>query len=160
MLEATPLTVGIGCLLAFWIATWLFTENIALKKTVLDLRPGTFSRRKVICDTINASNITGVFTQNGDTWKRHRRLTSPAFSRPNVASVVPKIQTVARVLVDKWSKRSAGGTGEPLCSRCAAALRTAVVQPFFCLNTIVPIHTILLMYTVLFCISSISAIAS
>jgi cytochrome P450 len=90
----------------------------AFMQTALDLRPGTFSRRKAVCETINASNITGVFTQNGETWKRHRRLTSPAFSRPNVASVVPKINAVAKVLVDKWSKRSAGGTGEPLCDRC------------------------------------------
>jgi hypothetical protein len=50
-----------------------------VKQAVLEQRPGAFSRQQKMCNTINDSNLRGVFSQNGDVWKRHRRLTSPAF---------------------------------------------------------------------------------
>ena len=32
-------------------------------------------------------------------------------SRPNIKNAVPKINTVARVLIEKWAQRCAGGKG-------------------------------------------------
>jgi hypothetical protein len=48
-------------------------------QAVLDMRPGSFSRAKRVCDPVNRSGFRGVFTENGEEWKRHRRLTSSAF---------------------------------------------------------------------------------
>ena len=47
-------------------------------KAVLEQRPGAFSRQQKMCNTLNDSNLRGVFSQNGEVWKRHRRLVSPA----------------------------------------------------------------------------------
>eukprot|EP00953_Heterococcus_sp_UTEX-ZZ885_P014900 8405-Heterococcus_DN1.PRE.1 len=78
-------------------------------KAVLDMRPGTFERAMQICEPVIKSGFNGVFSMNGDTWKRHRRLTSSAFSRPNIKNAVPKINFVARILVGKWAQRTEGG---------------------------------------------------
>jgi cytochrome P450 len=48
-------------------------------QAVLDARPGTFDREKQLCDPFIQSGFDGVVAQNGETWKRHRRITSSAF---------------------------------------------------------------------------------
>eukprot|EP00953_Heterococcus_sp_UTEX-ZZ885_P020273 11348-Heterococcus_DN1.PRE.3 len=87
-----------------------FAANLMFcQSAVLDARPGTFDREKQLCDPFIQSGFDGVVAQNGETWKRHRRITSSAFSRPNIKNAVPKTNSVARVLVDKLAQCTEGG---------------------------------------------------
>jgi hypothetical protein len=78
-----------GCLLACsGVGTYLVVLCVCVcvcratphgVQAVLDMRPGTFDRPKQLCDPIIQSGFDGVLVQNGETWKRHRRMTSSAF---------------------------------------------------------------------------------
>eukprot|EP00953_Heterococcus_sp_UTEX-ZZ885_P002315 1766-Heterococcus_DN1.PRE.5 len=53
--------------------------NMGQISAVLDMRPGTFDRAKPLCRLFIQCGFGGVVAQNGETWKRYRRITSSAF---------------------------------------------------------------------------------
>eukprot|EP00953_Heterococcus_sp_UTEX-ZZ885_P002309 1765-Heterococcus_DN1.PRE.3 len=54
-------------------------DHYTVLQAVLDMRPGTFDRAKPLCRLFIQGGFGGVVAQNGETWKRHRRITSSAF---------------------------------------------------------------------------------
>eukprot|EP00953_Heterococcus_sp_UTEX-ZZ885_P006354 3881-Heterococcus_DN1.PRE.1 len=58
-------------------------------QAVLDARPGTNNRGSKLCSLFIQSGFDGVVAQNGETWKRHSRITSSAFRYAYAAATVP-----------------------------------------------------------------------
>lgn len=52
----------------------------------------------------NSIGANGLFSAEGDTWKKDRRIVAPSLNHKNVEKYVSKIQLVAGRLVQKWSK--------------------------------------------------------
>jgi cytochrome P450 len=55
----------------------------------------------------------GLFTAEGELWKRNRRLTQPAFHRERLAGLVSTMADAATGLVDRWADHPSLRTGEP-----------------------------------------------
>ncbi|KAF4709030.1 hypothetical protein FOZ62_012655, partial [Perkinsus olseni] len=77
-----------------------------LVRQVLDERPKTFIRpfnkHKII-------PLSGMFTTEGDAWKRNRRFGAPAFNEKNSAAMVPDMLKVSLKLVRQLKSLSQNG---------------------------------------------------
>ena len=67
-------------------------------------RPYVITRRKNLVSAFNSIGANGLFSAEGDTWKKDRRIVAPSLNHKNVEKHVSKIQLVAGRLVEKWSK--------------------------------------------------------
>ncbi|KAF4696959.1 hypothetical protein FOZ60_013310 [Perkinsus olseni] len=77
-----------------------------LIRQVLTERPNTYIRR---FNKINVLPFSGMFTTEGEKWKRNRRLGAPAFNDVNSAAMVPDIARVAKKLVRQLNSLSQDG---------------------------------------------------
>ena len=66
-------------------------------------RPYVITRRKNLVSAFNSIGADGLFSAEGDTWKKDRRIVAPSLNHKNVEKYVSKIQLVAGRLVEKWS---------------------------------------------------------
>ncbi|WFE41022.1 cytochrome P450 [Micromonospora sp. WMMD998] len=51
---------------------------------------------------------TGLLSGEGETWRRHRRLLQPVFTRRNVAGFTPQIVEATRRMLDSWDRHPDG----------------------------------------------------
>lgn len=58
--------------------------DVELAKLMFWERPDSFLRPDLIHDAFNEMEADGLFSMEGDVWKRHRRLTAPAFAKAAV----------------------------------------------------------------------------
>ena len=58
-------------------STTLVVSDYALIKSTLEQRPGSLSRSARVNGIVNESGFRGLFSAEGEVWKRFRRLTSP-----------------------------------------------------------------------------------
>lgn len=75
---------------------FVVSANPAINKEVLRLRPEKFRRFSKINEILEEMGIMGVFNAEGDTWKRHRKITAEALNakkvRENYAVIVDKVK--------------------------------------------------------------------
>jgi cytochrome P450 len=64
----------------------------------------------------------GLLTSEGDTWRRHRRLVQPMFSRREVPAFGPVIGAAARQLLARWDELPAGSHVDVTASMSGLAL--------------------------------------
>ena len=74
-------------------------------KQALIRRPSKFRRPGKLEDVLHEMKIDGVFTAEGDDWKRQRKLTAPAFTPMQVRNHYDSIATVCIRLQNQWKKR-------------------------------------------------------
>lgn len=65
-------------------------------------RPHEVVRRQNFSRALNSVGATGVFTAEGDVWKKERRLVGPALNRKNVREYVSIAKLVTNRLIRKW----------------------------------------------------------
>lgn len=74
---------------------------------IMKQRPGKFRRFAKISEVMEEMGIVGVFNAEGDTWKKHRKITSEALNVKNVTSYYPIVKEVTQRLLHKWRKLEA-----------------------------------------------------
>lgn len=75
-----------------------------LNKKILKSRPDKFRRLGKITEVAEEMGVLGVFNAEGDTWKKHRKLTSEALNLKNVKAFFPIIQQITDRLLNKLTR--------------------------------------------------------
>lgn len=73
---------------------------------ILKDRPEGFRRYRQFEEIAGEMGIDGVFTAEGATWKRQRRITAQALANKHLREFFPTIQDVTRRLARRWLERS------------------------------------------------------
>ena len=76
---------------------------------VLRHRPVGFARGKKLVDVINEIATPGLFTAEGERWRRQRKLVMRALTPEAIRHFFPTIRTVTGRLLAKWQAASAEG---------------------------------------------------
>ena len=79
----------------------------------LRARPWTFRRARPVQSVFREMGIAGVFSAEGETWERQRRLVMRAFDPAHLKRYFPSLVTVTERLRRRWEKAAAAG--EDLC---------------------------------------------
>lgn len=69
---------------------------------VLKNRPNGFRRFSKIKEVMEEMGIVGVFSSEGEQWKRHRKMTAEALSMRNVRAFFPTIEEMTQRLINRW----------------------------------------------------------
>lgn len=83
---------------------FIVSANPSINKEILRLRPYKFRRYGKIDEILQEMGVLGVFNAEGETWKKHRRITSEALNRKHIEDFFPTIASVTNRLITKWSK--------------------------------------------------------
>jgi cytochrome P450 len=78
-------------------------------QTVLRNRPKLYRRVGAIEPVFNEMEITGVFSAEGEDWKRQRRMTAPAFDAHHLRQFFPTLIKVTQRLKKRWEKAAESG---------------------------------------------------
>jgi cytochrome P450 len=76
---------------------------------ILRARPETFSRGAIQSAIFSEMNLDGVFSSEGDSWRRQRKLTAAALAQRNLRGLYSKIQTVTLRLLERWRRQADAG---------------------------------------------------
>jgi cytochrome P450 len=75
----------------------------------LRARPWTFRRARPVQSVFREMGIAGVFSAEGETWERQRRLVMRAFDPAHLKRYFPSLVTVTERLRRRWEKAAAAG---------------------------------------------------
>lgn len=88
---------------------FLVNEPSAIKHVLLD-NAANYRKSEITRRILEPGLGRGLITSEGETWRRHRRIMSPAFDHRSIASYAPIMTGVAQELLSDWSGRGAGAT--------------------------------------------------
>lgn len=71
---------------------------------VLQHRPEDYRRIGMVEPVFQEMGIHGIFSSEGETWSRQRRLTTPAFSASHLKNFFGTLKTVTQRLKNRWDK--------------------------------------------------------
>ena len=85
------------------------TRKIMVERPHLYRRPGALQR------VTEEMNLLGVFSEEGEAWKRQRRVVVRALNYANVTSFFPRLQTAVDRLQKRWEQAAELGSEVNLC---------------------------------------------
>ncbi len=83
----------------------------ALVMEVMRRRPDVFARGRRVSEIIDETMPTGLFTAEGEQWRRQRRLVMRALTPEQIKRFFPILRTVTQRLDGRW--RTMAASGEP-----------------------------------------------
>ena len=78
-------------------------------KIIESKRPYKVTKRIGVNTAIDSLGFHGLFSAEGDNWKRERRLVGPALNHGNVKEYLAMVKLVASRLLEKWSRDMKNG---------------------------------------------------
>ncbi len=84
------------------------TDHVVIQQLLRD-RPARVRRMRSIQEVIDEIAGTGLFSAEGEDWRRQRRLTAPAFSNANLQHYFPRIRLVTQRLARLFERRAKAG---------------------------------------------------
>lgn len=88
----------------------VISTNPTFNGHVLKNRPSGFRRFSKIKEVMEEMGIEGVFSTEGEEWKKHRKVTAEALSMKNVKAYFPVIQQMTHRLMKRWDNIAAQKT--------------------------------------------------
>jgi cytochrome P450 len=88
----------------------LVVADAAMISEALRARPWTFRRARPVQSVFREMGIAGVFSAEGETWERQRRLVMRAFDPAHLRRYFPSLVTVTQRLCRRWQAAAARGT--------------------------------------------------
>jgi cytochrome P450 len=86
---------------------FLVNEPGAIKHVLLD-NAANYQKSEITRRMLEPGLGRGLITSEGETWRRHRRIMSPAFDHRSIASYTSIMSEAARELLAAWSGRGTG----------------------------------------------------
>jgi len=87
----------------------LVSTDPEVNQAVLRNRPKTYRRVGAIESVFREMGITGVFSAEGDDWKRQRRLTAQALDTQHLRQFFPTLTKVTQRLRNRWNAAAESG---------------------------------------------------
>ena len=86
---------------------FILSEPAAIKHVLLD-NAANYQKTEIARRILEPGLGKGLITSEGETWRRHRRIMSPAFDHRSIESYTSIMTGAAQELLADWSKRGAG----------------------------------------------------
>lgn len=77
-----------------------------LNREILRDRPGGFRRQSSIESVMDEMGSNGLFSLEGEAWRRRRKLAMPAFNATHLRGFQPTLETITERLHRRWERRS------------------------------------------------------
>lgn len=77
-----------------------------LNRDILRRRPEDFRRQSTIESIMDEMGSNGLFSLEGDAWRRRRKLAMPAFNAANLRSFHPTLEMITERLRNRWLRGS------------------------------------------------------
>jgi cytochrome P450 len=91
----------------FGRSRFLVNEPGAIKHVLLD-HAANYQKSEITRRILEPGLGRGLITSEGETWRRHRRIMSPAFDQRSIASYTPIMTGAAEDLSADWTRRGPG----------------------------------------------------
>ena len=78
-------------------------------------RPDTFRRTQRLAAAIEEMGFKGVFSAEGDDWRRQRKLVAMALNTAHLKPFFPKLMVTTQRLLARWERAAASGATVDLC---------------------------------------------
>lgn len=88
----------------FGRSRFLVNEPAAIKHVLLD-NAANYQKSEITRRILEPGLGRGLITSEGETWRRHRRIMSPAFDHRSLVSYTPIMTEAAQELLADWSSR-------------------------------------------------------
>src|SRR5277367_5866882 len=88
----------------FGRSRFLVNDPTAIKHVLLD-NAANYQKSEITRRILEPGLGRGLITSEGETWRRHRRIMSPAFDHRSIASYSPIMTGAAQELLAAWSSR-------------------------------------------------------
>src|SRR5271165_3997055 len=82
---------------------FLVNQPAAIKRVLLD-NAANYQKTEITRRILEPGLGRGLITSEGETWRRHRRIMSPAFDHRSIASYAPIMTGAAQELLSDWSE--------------------------------------------------------
>lgn len=79
-------------------------SNRSAIETALRERPATFRRMEAIQDVFGEIGLDGVFSAEGDAWRRQRHIVAQALDAKHVRDFFPSLRAISERLIRRWTK--------------------------------------------------------
>ena len=79
-------------------------------------RPFIMTRRRKLVNILENLGVAGLFSAEGETWRRDRRVVAPSLSHKNVHDYINSIKLVASRLVTKWGNQYESNNNSVICA--------------------------------------------
>ena len=78
-------------------------------------RPDTFRRTQRLAEAIDEMGFNGLFSSEGDDWRRQRKLVAMALNTAHLKPFFPKLKVTTQRLLARWTRAAASGATIDLC---------------------------------------------
>jgi cytochrome P450 len=85
-----------------WKRTALINEPSAIKHVLLD-NAANYHKTEIARRLVEPGLGRGLLTSEGETWRRHRRIMSPAFDHRSIVSYAPIMTEIAQKVLGEWN---------------------------------------------------------
>lgn len=82
---------------------------------ILEQRPQSFRRNRVVEDRFTEIGINGLFTAEGEDWRQQRRMVVAALSRTRLAGFFPRLKATTTRLQHRWEAAADGNQPVDIC---------------------------------------------
>jgi cytochrome P450 len=93
----------------FGRSRFLVNDPTAIKHVLLD-NAANYQKSEITRRILEPGLGRGLITSEGETWRRHRRIMSPAFDHRSIASYSPVMTGAALQLMAGWNSRGTGAS--------------------------------------------------
>ena len=89
---------------------FIVSTNSEINTEILKNRPDKFTRYNKIGTVMKEMGIEGVFSVEGEQWKKHRKITAEALNAKNVKGFFPILSDMTERLYQRWEGIAKNGT--------------------------------------------------
>lgn len=91
------------------------TSDADTIKRMFRERPDLFRRTRRLADAVSEMRFNGLFSAEGEDWRRQRKLVAMALNTAHLKPFFPKLKVTTTRLLARWEKAAAEGTVVDLC---------------------------------------------